>query len=55
VNALYSKYSINPIKNINFGPMQFNENKTRVFEIKNEDIFEFNYTIFDFNNNEQRV
>lgn len=21
VNAVYSKYSINPIKNINFGPM----------------------------------
>ncbi len=48
VNAVYSKYSINPLKNINFGPMQFNETKTRIFEIKNEDIFEYNFTVFDY-------
>lgn len=35
-NAVYSKYSILPLKNINFGPIQFNENKTRILEIKNE-------------------
>lgn len=52
VNAVYSKYSIHPIKNINFGPMQFNETKIRNFEIKNEGIFEFNYKIFDYKNEE---
>jgi hydrocephalus-inducing protein len=54
VNAVYSKYSVIPLKNINFGPIQFNESKTRTFEIKNEGQFEFNYTLFDFNNEEFR-
>jgi hydrocephalus-inducing protein len=31
VNAVYSKYSVIPLKNINFGPIQFNESKTRTF------------------------
>jgi len=35
-NAVYSKFSILPIRSINFGPIQFNENKTRLLEIKNE-------------------
>lgn len=35
-NSVYSKYSINPLKNINFGPIQFNESKVRHLEIKNE-------------------
>lgn len=34
--------------------MQFNESKTRTLEIKNEGIFEFNYRIFDYNNEDQR-
>ena len=38
----------------NFGPIQFNESKTRVFEIKNEGLFEFNYCIFDYANEEFR-
>lgn len=54
VNAVFSKYSVIPIKNINFGPIQFNETKTRTFEIKNEGLFEFNYTLFDYNNEEFR-
>lgn len=52
VNSVFSKYTILPLKNINFGPMQFNETKTRTFEIKNEGIFEFNYKLFDYNNEE---
>lgn len=28
-NIVYSKYSMNPAKSINFGPIQFNENKSR--------------------------
>lgn len=54
VNAVFSKYSVIPLKNINFGPIQFNESKTRTFEIKNEGLFEFNYALFDFNNEEFR-
>lgn len=54
VNAVFSKYSILPLKSINFGPLQFNDTKTRQFLIKNEGLFEFSYTIFDFNNEEAR-
>ena len=54
VNAVFSKYSILPYKNINFGPMQFNDTKTRQFTIKNEGIFEFAFTVFDFFNEEAR-
>jgi hydrocephalus-inducing protein len=54
VNSVFSKYSIQPLKNINFGPIQFNESKTRTFEIKNNGQFEFNFQIYDFNNEEFR-
>lgn len=42
------------MKNINFGPIQFNDSRTLTFEIKNEGQFEFNYTIFDYLNEEFR-
>ena len=48
VVAKFSKYSIIPVKNINFGPIAFNDKKTREFEIRNEGMFEFNFTIFDY-------
>jgi hydrocephalus-inducing protein len=51
---VFSAYSVVPLKNMNFGPIQFNETKTRTFEIKNEGLFEFNYTIFDNDNEEFR-
>lgn len=35
VNSVFSNYSITPLKNMNFGAIQFNETKTRTFEIKN--------------------
>ena len=54
VNAVFSKYSVVPLKSINFGPIQFNENKTRTFEIKNEGLFEFSFSLFDFTNEEFR-
>lgn len=50
VNSVFSNYSIVPLKNMNFGPIQFNESKTRIFEIKNEGLFEFNFSIFDYAN-----
>lgn len=48
VNAVFSKYSITPLKNINFGPMKYEEEATRTFEIKNEGLFEFKFAICDF-------
>ena len=54
VNSVFSKYSILPLKNINFGPIQFNDSKTLTFEIKNEGLFEFNYTMFNYSDEEFR-
>lgn len=55
VNAVYSQVSINPMKQINFGPSRFNEeNVTRTFEIRNDGLFEFAYTIFDTNDESKR-
>jgi hydrocephalus-inducing protein len=48
VNAVFSKYSITPLKNINFGPMKYEEQVTRIFEIRNEGLFEFKFAICDF-------
>ncbi len=39
VNAVYSKYSLTPLKNINFGPMMYGESRVRTFEIKNNGLF----------------
>lgn len=47
VNAVFSKYSIVPLKNINFGPMQYGEQVTRNFEIRNEGLFDFKFAICD--------
>lgn len=54
VNSVFSKYSILPLKNINFGAIQFNDNKTLSFDIKNEGLFEFAYTIFSYDDEEFR-
>ena len=47
VNAVFSKYQITPLKTINFGPMQYGEQVTRTFEVRNEGLFEFKYAICD--------
>jgi len=47
VNAVFSKYSITPLKTINFGPMRYGEQVSRTFEIRNEGLFEFKYAICD--------
>lgn len=39
---------------MNFGPIQFNDQKVLSFEIKNEGMFDFNYNVFDFFNEEFR-
>ena len=48
VASFFSKYTINPLKNINFGSLQFNEVNTRFIEIINEGQFEFNYDISEY-------
>ncbi len=48
INSVFSKYAITPLKSMNFGPIQFNDQKSLTFEIKNEGLFEYNYHIFDY-------
>jgi len=55
VNAVFSKYSITPLKTINFGPMQYGEQVTRTFEVRNEGQFEFKYAISDDNDLEAKA
>ena len=54
VNAVYSLVSLNPPKQVNFGPVKFNEAANKSFEIRNDGLFEFNYTIFDANDENKR-
>ena len=54
VNAVFSKYSITPLKNINFGPMQYGESITRSFEIRNEGMFDFKFAICDYKDEEAK-
>lgn len=55
VNAVFSKYSITPLKTINFGPMQYGEQVTRSFEVRNEGLFEFKYAICDDQDKEAKA
>ena len=55
VEAVFSKFTISPLRNLNFGPMQFGNEMKRTFEIKNEGQFEFKYAICDFNNEEEKA
>lgn len=54
VNSVFSKYNINPLKNINFGPMQYGETWKMQIILKNEGIFDFNFSICDFKNTEAK-
>ena len=54
VNAVFSKYSITPLKNINFGPMTYGEQVTRTFEVRNEGLFEFKYALCDSKDEEAK-
>jgi hydrocephalus-inducing protein len=56
VNAVFSKYSITPLKTINFGPVQYGaQEPPRTFEIRNEGLFEFKYAIVDFLDDEAKA
>jgi hydrocephalus-inducing protein len=55
VNAEFSKYTITPLKTINFGPMQYGAQEQRTFEIRNDGLFEFKYAVCDFNDKEAKA
>jgi hydrocephalus-inducing protein len=55
VNAVFSKYSISPLANLNFGPMQYGEQVSRTFEVRNEGLFDFKYAICDYANEEEKA
>ena len=50
--AQFSKFNINPLKQLNFGPIIFSEIRKRIFEIKNTGLFEFNFDLFDYEKKE---
>ena len=50
--AQFSKFIINPLKQLNFGPIIFSEIRKRTFEIKNTGLFEFNFDLFDYEQKE---
>ncbi|CAL1528045.1 unnamed protein product [Lymnaea stagnalis] len=45
VKAVYSKFLITPVNDINFGALLINTRKTRTFLIENKGQFDFKYTI----------
>lgn len=45
VRSVYSKYSISPISDINFGAMLVNTKRTRMFAIENHGEFDFRYSV----------
>ncbi|XP_064641495.1 hydrocephalus-inducing protein-like isoform X2 [Lineus longissimus] len=45
VRSVFSKYSIYPVNDINFGPMLVNSKKPRSFLIENKGEYDFKYTI----------
>mmetsp|Transcript_22445 Transcript_22445/g.16943 ORF Transcript_22445/g.16943 Transcript_22445/m.16943 type:complete len:131 (+) Transcript_22445:1343-1735(+) len=55
VNAVYSKYHITVLKNINFGPMKYDEQVTRTFEIKNTGLFDFKFAICDYKDEDAKT
>lgn len=48
VDALFSKYQITPSHGISFGPILFDTNKRKSFEITNTGVFAFPFRLFPF-------
>ena len=46
MRSVYSKYSIFPVQDINFGAILVNTRKTRTITIENKGEFDFRYSIF---------
>lgn len=54
VDAVFSQYTISPLRNLNFGPLQYGSELKRTFEIKNTGTFEYKYAICDYNNEDEK-
>jgi hydrocephalus-inducing protein len=48
--AQFSKFSIDPCKCLNFGPVSFSESKTKTFELINHGQFEISFELFEAGN-----
>lgn len=48
VKSMFSKFTITPESGINFGPLSYDKERQRPFEIFNTGIFDIQYTVFDF-------
>ncbi|KAL9642363.1 hypothetical protein ABK040_007361 [Willaertia magna] len=48
VRSTFSRYSISPEYGINFGPLSYDKDKIRTFEIVNTGLFDINFNLFDF-------
>ncbi|EFC47717.1 hypothetical protein NAEGRDRAFT_78704 [Naegleria gruberi] len=48
VKSMFSKFTITPENGINFGPLSFDKERQRPFEIFNTGIFDIQYTLFDY-------
>ena len=51
VRSVYSKYSIFPVQDINFGAILVNTRKTKTITIENKGEFDFKYSIAKLQNN----
>lgn len=49
-NSQYAKCSIEPCKNLSFGPVAFYETKVKTFEVTNNGQFEFCYELYEYDN-----
>lgn len=52
-NSQYNQLLFQPRKALNFGPILYNEVKTKEFEIVNTGLFELNFFIYDFQDEAQ--
>ena len=43
--SVYSKYTVSPISDINFGAILVNTKKTRIFAVENQGEFDFRYSV----------
>lgn len=43
--SVYSKYTVSPVSDINFGAILVNTKKTRIFAVENQGEFDFRYSV----------
>ncbi|CAK9065536.1 Hydrocephalus-inducing protein homolog, partial [Durusdinium trenchii] len=48
LTAVYNTFQVTPPRGLNFGPVEKGETQTRTFTIRNNGIFAFNWSLFDW-------